>query len=189
MLLKSRNKCRTFVKQYDVDAKYFQNLTLEMLQRHFSGPAEPKSGGWDHKTLFEPNNLQGPLIYGHYMVPGAADPKYQAVPSLSKVEKLFDEYLNEYNDPTNRNPVMSLVFFQSAIDHISRISRILRQPRGNAMLVGQGGSGKQSTARLGCLIAGAQFSQIELTAQFGIPEFRDALKRSSCQDNLFLKCQ
>ena len=82
-----------------------------------------------------------------------------------------DEYLEEYNDPTNRNPPMSLVFFQNAVDHISRISRILRQPRGNAMLIGQGGSGKQSTTRLGCIIAGAQFTQIELTAQFGMSEF------------------
>ena len=75
----------------------------------------------------------------------------------------MEEYLEDYNDPSRRNPYMSLVFFKSAVDHISRISRILRQPRGNAMLVGQGGSGKQSTTRLGCIMGGATFTQIELT--------------------------
>ena len=47
---------------------------------------------------------------------------------------LMNEYLDEYNlSSTN---AMSLVFFKDAAKHASRLARILAQPRGNAMLVG-----------------------------------------------------
>ena len=131
-----------------------------MLQRHFSGSGE----NYDLDSVFLGEEaVKNPIMFGHFLVPGNA--VYEQCVSNVKVQSIMEEYLEDYNDPSRRNPYMSLVFFKSAVDHISRISRILRQPRGNAMLVGQGGSGKQSTTRLGCIMGGATFTQIELTGK------------------------
>lgn len=55
------------------------------------------------------------------------------------MKKILIDILEDYN-----NSMMSptqLIFFEDAMSHICRILRILRQPRGNALLLGMTGSG------------------------------------------------
>lgn len=73
---------------------------------------------------------------------------------------------------------MGLVFFQDAVDHIASIARILRQPRGNALLVGVSGSGKQSLTRFAAALGGFTCVQLELKKAYGLPDFREDLKVS-----------
>lgn len=61
------------------------------------------------------------------------------------------EFLEEYNGTVKQQ--MHLVMFLDAVDHVSRISRIIRQPLGNALLLGIGGSGRQSLSRLATFMA------------------------------------
>lgn len=43
---------------------------------------------------------------------------------------------------------MKLVMFLDATEHVARIARIIRQPQGNTLILGVGGSGRQSLARI-----------------------------------------
>lgn len=60
--------------------------------------------------------------------------------------KEMEEYMEDYNQTNTAK--MKLVLFMDAIEHVCRISRILRQPQGNALLLGVGGSGRQSVTKL-----------------------------------------
>lgn len=58
------------------------------------------------------------------------------------------------------------------MNHVCRINRILELPRGNALLVGVGGSGKQSLSRLAAFISSLEVSQIQLKKGYGIPDLK-----------------
>eukprot|EP00304_Pavlova_gyrans_P007309 CAMPEP_0206033414 /NCGR_PEP_ID=MMETSP1466-20131121/638_1 /ASSEMBLY_ACC=CAM_ASM_001126 /TAXON_ID=44452 /ORGANISM="Pavlova gyrans, Strain CCMP608" /LENGTH=2403 /DNA_ID=CAMNT_0053407607 /DNA_START=23 /DNA_END=7231 /DNA_ORIENTATION=+ len=101
---------------------------------------------------------------------GGGDEKvYNAIESFDDLSVILNKKLREYNDV---NATMDLVLFKDAMEHIVRISRIIDSPRGNAMLVGVGGSGKQSLTRLSAFISGYTTFQIKLTPTYNMNDFK-----------------
>jgi len=72
---------------------------------------------------------------------------------------------------------MSLIFFEDAVDHICRIARVLNQPRGNAMLIGVAGCGKQSLTKLAAFLHEATCSQVKLSKNYKPRNFREDIKQ------------
>ncbi|KAF2978605.1 hypothetical protein EK904_004182 [Melospiza melodia maxima] len=62
-----------------------------------------------------------------------------------------------------------------------RISRVLEAPRGNMLLVGVGGTGKQSLTRLAAFLCSMEVFQITLRKGYGVPDLKADLA------NLYLK--
>ena len=71
---------------------------------------------------------------------------------------------------------MNLVLFNDALEHIAKIHRILRFPKGCALLVGIGGSGKQSLTRLATYTAYYELFTLSLTRGYKEEDFREELR-------------
>nr|XP_034961987.1 dynein heavy chain 1, axonemal isoform X3 [Zootoca vivipara] len=128
---------------------------------------------WD--TTFEEVVPYEPLLYGDFMYPGSDVKLYELIAEREKLMHVIEEYMEEYNQINTTK--MKLVLFMDAMQHICRITRILRQALGNALLLGVGGSGRQSLTKLASHIADYECFQIELSKNYGISDWREDLKK------------
>ncbi len=129
----------------DSDRKQLSGIVQEITKKTFEDV--------DHTALHAT-----PLVYAHF-AGGMGESKYQSIKDYSSFKKILEDALEQHNE---MNAVMDLVLFEDAMYHIARISRIIESPRGNALLVGVGGSGKQSLARLAAFISSYGVFQISL---------------------------
>ena len=101
----------------------------------------------DHNGKVETLDEFRTLAFGDiYTTFGMIDRPYEEITDSNQLQKAADDALVQYNNMSDKP--MDLVLFSFAIEHLLRVSRILKQPGGHAMLVGVGGSGRQSLTRL-----------------------------------------
>lgn len=147
------------------DQTWFKSLIVELCARHLKMP------------LSSDDLFAKPIVFADFLKPDieAKDRLYEEIKDLNKLTTVLNDLLDVYNVsfPTQ----MNLVFFLDALTHAARISRILRQPRGNIMLIGVGGSGKQSLTTMAAFVANMSLESIKITRGYGIHEFREDIKK------------
>ncbi|XP_050294546.1 dynein beta chain, ciliary-like [Anthonomus grandis grandis] len=141
------------VERRDMDT--YNKLVIESVKKGFEEI--------DENAIFEK-----PLIFCHF-AEGIGDPKYFPIVDFEHLSRLLHEALNGYNDLV---AAMNLVLFEDAMYHICRINRILEAPRGNALLVGVGGFGKQSLTRLASFISSFEVFQIQLKKGYSMADMK-----------------
>ncbi|NWU12959.1 DYH3 protein, partial [Cephalopterus ornatus] len=115
------------------------------------------------------------LFFGDYLKPSSSVKVYDEITDLKQLTSVMEYYLEEYNN-VSKAP-MSLVMFKFAIEHISRICRVLKQDNGHLLLVGVGGSGRQSATKLATFMNSFELCQIEITKSYGVNEWKDDIKQ------------
>eukprot|EP00002_Diphylleia_rotans_P013198 TRINITY_DN2570_c0_g2_i4.p1 TRINITY_DN2570_c0_g2~~TRINITY_DN2570_c0_g2_i4.p1 ORF type:complete len:2678 (-),score=502.92 TRINITY_DN2570_c0_g2_i4:4443-12476(-) len=144
------------------DIEWFDSLIQEMLMFHFQ----------EDWSIWSFSNI----LFGDFMISGNEPRTYREITDPEdRIATVLNSHLQEYN--LTRSPELKLVFFQDAIRQVCRISRILRVPRGHALLVGVGGSGKQSLTRVAAQICGFRCFQVEVSKSYGEAEFHEDLKK------------
>jgi dynein heavy chain len=161
----------------DSDREWLFNSVRTIMEKSFSASFDSSFQQYDTsgKGKVSEDNLRS-LMFATYLSPRDSNGKaYNEIDNLGELAEFMDRALSEHN-MISKKP-MDLVLFRFAIEHLSRISRVLLQPRGNILLVGVGGSGRQSLTRLAAYVAEYDVFQVEISKNYSKANWHDDLKK------------
>ncbi|XP_066588945.1 dynein axonemal heavy chain 6 [Prorops nasuta] len=153
------------------DKNYFYRLLTSICEKTFGDSVVSLEVGKDGED-------QPPvLLFGDFMSFGAAKENriYEEIADMTKIKTILQDYLEDYVLTTGKD--MKIIFFLDAIEHVCRLARILRSERGNGLLVGVGGMGKQSLTRLASHLNGYRCHQIEVSRGYDLDSWHEDLRR------------
>lgn len=144
----------------DVDKNLVEKTLAEFMPHHFGEQlaADNKNTEWFADFLRE-------VEFDDDTGEEKGAPKVYEPAEWETVKGKAYYYLGRYNEAYPAK-AMQLVLFDEAMQHLMKINRTIQQKRGNAMLVGVGGSGKQSLARLAAFTSAHYAFQITITKTY-----------------------
>jgi len=141
--------------------------------RTFHADAAKRAFPRTNLSKFYQEQNPDPLIFANFV--NSLDEKlYDRFPSMTAMSSRLQEALRDYNDT---NAVMDLVLFEDAMKHVCKVSRIISNNGGHALLVGVGGSGKQSLSRLSSAICQFSTATIVISSTYGLADLKVDLQK------------
>lgn len=117
------------------------------------------------------------IIFNDFMISTYSDnPDYIQVMNFTTLEEKLEQIQVAHNENCKSKDRLDLVMFFDACEHVTRITRVLRQPQGSVLLLGVGGSGRQSLTRLSAYIRNMEMKQIQVVKGYNMQRWRDDLK-------------
>jgi len=138
----------------DEDKKWCRDLIDDIAKRSFAGVDFDEA-------------LKHPMFYSTWM---SKDTKHVSRDELrgflsARLRVFYEEELD-----------VPLVVFDEVLEHVLRIDRVLRQPMGHLLLVGDSGAGKTVLSKFVSWMNGLNIFQIKAHSRYGMDDFAEDLR-------------
>ncbi|KAH3766505.1 axonemal inner arm dynein heavy chain 3 [Pelomyxa schiedti] len=100
---------------------------------------------------------------------------YSEVTDFERVTEVVKSHLTDFNN--SAEIPLELHLFPESVQHILRLLRVLKHQGGHMLLLGMGGSGRQSNTRLAAHIAQMQVEQLSTVRRYSKTQWNEDLKR------------
>ncbi|KAL8448487.1 hypothetical protein Emed_003748 [Eimeria media] len=144
------------------DGRKYRAIAAECAKRAF--------GKFNISKVTQPKNPEL-LIFSHFGKDGLG--AYDRIGTLEELATILRASLNDYNE---LNAAMDLVLFDDAMQHVCRIARVINSRAGHALVVGVGGSGKQSLTRLASFINGCTTQQLCISSSYDVRDLKNDIR-------------
>ncbi|KPA79969.1 putative dynein heavy chain [Leptomonas pyrrhocoris] len=170
----------------DADRRWFQELLAKQLQKHVkltadevlqSSRKKDTAAAAGAAALSPEAGGMSELLFVDFMGSKAEQRVYQEATDFGAVVKNLEQQLTDYNQLCVGGRQLDLVMFSDAVQHVCRIARVIRKPNGHALLLGVGGSGRQSLSRLAAHLNEYDLFQVEISKGYTMNAWREDLKK------------
>jgi dynein heavy chain, axonemal len=160
----------------DADRRWWWQCCAEVITKnfHYTQGSDAAVSPAPASTVADLSRQLPAILYGSWADQTKRD--YQRMDQEADLQAAAQQHLAEYNMQSTTS--MNLVFFDQAVQHLSRICRIVSQPRGHALLVGVGGSGRASLCRLAAFMMNMDVQTVHIARNYGINDFRDEVRKA-----------
>ncbi|KAL6037086.1 hypothetical protein STEG23_030201, partial [Scotinomys teguina] len=167
-------------------SRVFHDRLIEPSEKHLFYQLLSKELQNHLQILWTPESLMNnPILFVDFMDVNKPHRKkvYQNTNNYNQLLSILQEFQLKLSSTSLKMSHM-IVFFKEAMEHITRASRILRQPGSHMLLVGIDGCGKETYATLACYLAEHKVHRVPIAHNYAISEFKEMFKRVFIQTGL-----
>lgn len=106
---------------------------------------------FEDSSFFKPEEMTNAqnLIFCNFVDPSIENPIYQESKTNDMLRVSLGKIIETYNSSKSAGrKTLSVLLFDYFLQHLARVSRIISKPNGNGLLIGLGGNGRKTIAKL-----------------------------------------